>query len=562
MAKDKLKKKARESATTAENATPPKGIEAFRLITGLFFGALALYTFVALLSYLFTWAEDQSLLTNSDVWNTLVPAENGGGKVGFFWANFLLSKLFGLGAFVIPFFFLGISLFALKIRKVKLVRLFFVSFFGAIIFSVFFSYVFSFTKFETWFGNGVGGSYGYYVNEWLKSMLGNTGSAALLIVLMVLWLVILSYGVVKWFNKLIERLFHRKPKVSKELSALEDLSSIEEDLPAGAQVDLYNARKTGDNQDGNDVVFEILESSHLEGGVGEGTAITTTGLGDALSGESLSGNGNLSANGNGDLTEDSDEDFLKNIPQETLETLFDPRLDLSGYQIPPLSLLDDYKDRIFKVPMEELEKNNRKIVKTLKDYKIDIDKISARTGPTVTLYEIVPAAGVRIAQIKRLEEDIARSLAANGVRIIAPIPGTNAVGIEVANEKPSIVPMRSMLEDPKFINAKYDLPVVLGRTISNEALTFDLAKVPHLLVAGATGQGKSVGLNAIITSLLYTKHPSELKFVLVDPKKVELSLYSKIERHFLAKLPDSDEPIITDTQKVVYTLQVAYYRDG
>ncbi len=246
---------------------------------------------------------------------------------------------------------------------------------------------------------------------------------------------------------------------------------------------------------------------------------------------------------------------MKDLPVGSLDTLFDPRLDLSGYKAPGINLLDDYRDKIYKVPQDELEKNNRKIVKTLSDYKISVERIFARTGPTVTLYEIVPSAGVRISQIKRLEDDIALSLAARGVRIIAPIPGTNAVGIEVANDKPSIVPMKSLLEDPKFRNANYDLPIVIGRTISNEAMTFDLAKMPHLLVAGATGQGKSVGLNAIITSLLYTKHPSEMKMVLIDPKKVELSLYSKIERHFLAKLPDSEDAIITDTQKVVYTLK-------
>ena len=217
-------------------------------------------------------------------------------------------------------------------------------------------------------------------------------------------------------------------------------------------------------------------------------------------------------------------------------------------------ILEEYRDQISRVSKDELEKNNRKIVTTLKNYKIDIAKISARIGPTVTLYEIVPAPGVRVSQIKRLEEDIALSLAARGVRVVTLV-GTNAIGIEVANEKPSIVSMRSVLEDPRFRNAKYELPVVLGRTISNEVLSFDLAKMPHLLVAGATGQGKSVGLNAIITSLLYRKHPSEMKFVLVDPKKVELSLYEPLEKHYLAKLPDADEAIITDTQKVIYTLK-------
>ena len=519
----------KKSSVNGENAPAPKGGEAFRLIAGLFFGALAVYTLVALISYLFTWAEDQSLLSRLDVWNSLVPVENGGGKIGFFWSNLLLSKLFGLGAFIIPFFFFGIAIYSLKIRRVNLLRIFFLSAFGAIIISVFFSYVFSFTKVDTWFGNGVGGSYGYYVNQWLISMLGPMGAGAVVVVLLILWFVVLSYRVVLWFNHVIDSIFHRKPKV------------LADKMPAD---DAAAAENSYENAGAREVVFEIEGEDKSDDGK-KGGYLSVNDVATAVP-----------ADTSFEIEDDDEnEDFLKDLSKGSLDTLFDPRLDLPDYQLPPLSLLDDYKDKIYKVPHDELEKNNRKIVKTLGDYKIAIERIFARTGPTVTLYEIVPAAGVRISQIKRLEDDIALSLAARGVRIIAPIPGTNAVGIEVANDKPSIVPMRSILEDPKFINANFDLPVVLGRTISNEALTFDLAKMPHLLVAGATGQGKSVGLNAIITSLLYTKHPSELKFVLVDPKKVELSLYSKLERHFLAKLPDSEDAIITDTQKVVYTLR-------
>jgi S-DNA-T family DNA segregation ATPase FtsK/SpoIIIE len=248
------------------------------------------------------------------------------------------------------------------------------------------------------------------------------------------------------------------------------------------------------------------------------------------------------------------EDDTEYIDMIKNNDLFDPTLELSGYKRPPLDLLDD-KGAQTKVGDAELEKNKEKIKKTLGDYKIGIDKIIATIGPTVTLYEIVPQAGIRIASIKRLEDDIALSLAALGVRIIAPIPGKGTVGIEVPNEHPETVSMLSVMRSPKFQESKYDLPVVLGKTIANETFVFDLAKMPHLLVAGATGQGKSVGLNVILTSLLYRKHPAELKLVLVDPKKVELSLYAKIERHFLAKLPDTEEAIITDTQKVVYTLR-------
>lgn len=583
----------KKSSVSGENAPAPKGKEAFRLIVGLFFAALSVYTFVALSSYLFTWAEDQSLLSRSDVWSSFVPVENGGGKLGFFWSNLLLSELFGLGAFIIPFFFLGVAIYSLNIRRIRLLRLFFLSAFGAIIFSVFFSYVFSFTKVNTWFGNGVGGSYGYYVNEWLISMLGPIGAGAVVAVLLFVWLIILNYKFVLWFNRGINNIFHHKPKVKADKLAAADPAdpAAEEGVGVAAVVnEVIAPTGKGFNED---VVFEVegdgegeedanvlgVNSSDIKDLAASAAGINAAGQGripmsinDAFAaaaaghapGASADNSSNVddlpdefnSADSKFEIEEDDEnEDFLKDIPKGSLDTLFDPRLDLSNYQLPPMDLLDDYKNKIYKVPHDELEKNNRKIVKTLGDYKIQIERIFARTGPTVTLYEIVPAAGVRISQIKRLEDDIALSLAARGVRIIAPIPGTNAVGIEVANDHPSIVPMRSILEDPKFRNSNFELPIVLGRTISNEALCFDLTKMPHLLVAGATGQGKSVGLNAVITSLLYTKHPSELKFVLVDPKKVELSLYSKLERHFLAKLPDSDDAIITDTQKVVYTLR-------
>lgn len=560
-----------KKSSNAETAPPPKGGEALKLITGLFFAALSVYTLVALLSYLFTWAEDQSLLTRPDAWNAIVPVENGAGKLGFFWSNLLLSKLFGLGAFIIPFFFAAVAIYSLKIKRVRLLRVFFLTLYGAIILSLLFSFVFSFTKFDDWFGNGVGGSYGYYVNEWLVGMAGPIGAGALISVVFIGWLILLNYNVVLWIERAISSIFHRKPKKIKIVA--DDTGDAVDRF-----VSVDGAESEPDSENG---------SAGIGAGVGAGLAAGSVyGIGAGLAaGHSASAPAEMyvkdvpfeveqsdNAAAKVPFKDDDDvleligedddldsgveeEDFLKDIPKSTLETLFDPRLDLPNYKVPVLSLLDDYKDKIYKVPQDELEKNNRKIVKTLSDYKISIERIFARTGPTVTLYEIVPSAGVRISQIKRLEDDIALSLAARGVRIIAPIPGTNAVGIEVANDKPSIVPMKSLLEDPKFRNSKFELPIVIGRTISNEAMCFDLAKMPHLLVAGATGQGKSVGLNAIITSLLYTKHPSELKLVLIDPKKVELSLYSKIERHFLAKLPDSDDAIITDTQKVVYTLK-------
>jgi S-DNA-T family DNA segregation ATPase FtsK/SpoIIIE len=241
-------------------------------------------------------------------------------------------------------------------------------------------------------------------------------------------------------------------------------------------------------------------------------------------------------------------------PSSGADTLYDPTLELRNYKFPPLNLLNDYGSESLNVNKEELEANKDRIVDTLKNYDIGIQKIKATIGPAVTLYEIVPEAGVRISRIKNLEDDIALNLSALGIRIIAPIPGRGTIGIEVPNQNPEIVSIKSLLSSERFRNSTFELPFVLGKTISNETFIADLTRMPHLLMAGATGQGKSVGLNAIITSFLYKKHPATVKFVLIDPKKVELTLYSKIERHYLAKLPDSDEAIITDTRKVIRTL--------
>ena len=257
-----------------------------------------------------------------------------------------------------------------------------------------------------------------------------------------------------------------------------------------------------------------------------------------------------------DVTEITEEENVtENLSKKLVEDFgeFDPTLELANYKFPTLNLLKQYNESI-SVDPEELEQNKNKIVDTLKNYKIGIAQIKATVGPTITLYEIVPEAGIRISKIKNLEDDIALSLSALGIRIIAPIPGKGTIGIEVPNKKSTIVSMHSVIASKRFQESKMELPIALGKTISNETFVVDLAKMPHLLMAGATGQGKSVGLNAVLTSLLYRKHPAEVKFVLVDPKKVELTLFNKIERHYLAKLPDTDEAIITDTAKVVNTL--------
>ena len=532
-----------------------------RFVLGLVFALLAVFTLVSIVSYLFTWADDQSLLSDDGIYSNAVTAENTGGKAGFLFANLLVSRWFGLGAFVIPFFFAGVSVYCFKKEKVRLLRLFFLSLMGCIVLSALFSYIFSFTSAKSMFGDGAGGSYGYYVNEWLVSMTGAFGTACIILVFLVLWVMLLNHKIVDRITSLFDSLFSKRGK--------SDADAVPED--GGTDAGEGDVDEDGGDDEGSDDEDEDGENDDEENGDEEGDE----GNEPDEEGPELEvippvvpverpEDKDVDTPAGPDVP-DSDippveviggdpTDFSTGLSDEQWKTRYDPRLSLSNYRMPDLSLLKDYSDQIHEVSREELERNNRLIVSTLKDFKISISKISARVGPTVTLYEVVPAPGVRVAQIVRLEDDIARSLAARGVRVVM-LTGTNAIGIEVANDKPSIVSMRSILSDPKFNAAKYDLPVVIGRTISNEAYSFDLAKMPHLLVAGATGQGKSVGLNAIITSLLYKKHPAELKFVLVDPKKVELSLYAPLEKHYLAKMPDSEDAIITDTKRVVYTLR-------
>lgn len=552
-------KKSTKKYNKAEVAVP-KRRDAFYLLGGLLSLAIAIITFVSLVSYLYTWADDQSLFSRNDILNALVDVENGGGKVGLILANFLITKLFGLGAFVIPFFFGGVALFCLKIKKVRLLRLFFISLFGCIIISVLFSYIFSYTKFDNWFGGGAGGSYGYYVNEWLKGMVGDIGAGAIVVVALVAWLITIDNRLIarinNWIDKAADFRFRRRRESGPDTEA-ETEASV-----SGTERETAVSDAVHDEDDGQAVKFVVEDISDSEEEEdGENEQENQNPPDDNLQIEIISeaekpvekrdngDSGPAEGEKNGDK-----EDFLSSFSEEELQKMFDPRLDLSSYQAPPLTLLEDYKDKWYEVSRTELENNKSRIVNTLANYKIGITKVSVRIGPTVTLYEVVPAPGVRVAQIKKLEADIQRSLAARGVRVVT-LPGTNAVGIEVANEKPSVVSMLSVLDDLKFRESKYDLPIALGKTITGEVFTFDLAKMPHLLVAGATGQGKSVGLNAILTSLLYSKHPSELKLVLVDPKKVEFSLYSRLEHHFFAQLPDADEPVITDTQKVIYTLK-------
>ena len=552
MAKKSVTKLTKEDKLKAKAETEvPKKRDAFILVGGLFALAVAVFTLISLISYVFTWADDQSLFMSKDMFDASVETGNEGGKWGLLWASFLVSKLFGLGAFIVPFFFFGVALFCLRIKKINLLRFSLLSLLGCVVVSLVFSFIFSFTKVDDWFGNGAGGSYGYYAIASMKNMIGAWGTGSIVGMLLIIWSILVNGNLVTSFYAWIDKITAPKPEKEEEelIPAAEQTAAanLYEELDAEVSVTCEEAADEDVNpkqetvpeeEDMPEIEFEIYDEQKE----GEEAEETEEEGEPELEVEVLSVPDETPV-----TNEEADEDFGDMEP-------FDPRLDLSSYQAPPLSLLKDYKDKWYVVTREELEKNNRQIVKTLANYKIGITKISARVGPTVTLYEIEPAPGVRVAQIKRLEEDIQLSLAAKGVRVVN-LPGTRSIGIEVANEKPSTVSMLSVLEDEKFKSQNYDLPVAIGMTITNEVMHFDLAKMPHLLVAGATGQGKSVGLNAILASLLYSKHPSEMKLVLVDPKKVELSLYSKLEKHFLAQLPDADEPVITDNQKVIYTMK-------
>ncbi len=546
MAKKERTKLTKEDRLKAKAETEvPKKRDAVHLIIGLVALVVSVFTLFSLISYVFTWADDQSLFHNKMMFDASVEVENGGGKLGLVWANFLISRLFGLGAFIVPFFFLGVALYCLRLRKIKLLRLFLLSLLGCVLVSLAFSFIFSFTKVDDLFGSGAGGSYGHYVIAWLNNMIGALGTGSIIAVLLVAWLIVVNGNIITAFYKWVDKITAPKPKTVVVVDTVESELTEEDVAPVAPLYPELDAEVPTTCEEDDNPPFEVI------GGQVQDNEEAPEETEEEIATEQESGE--VEVLSTPDETPVTQEDVAE---EEEFgdETLFDPRLDLSSYQAPPISLLEDYKDKWFVVTREELEKNNRQIVKTLANYKIGVSKISARVGPTVTLYEIVPAPGVRVAQIKKLEEDIQLSLAAKGVRVVT-LPGTNAVGIEVANQKPSTVSMLSVLDDEKFKEQNYDLPVALGMTITNEVMHFDLAKMPHLLVAGATGQGKSVGLNAILASLLYYKHPSEMKLVLVDPKKVELSLYSKLEKHFLAKLPDADEAVITDTQKVVYTLK-------
>ncbi len=523
-----------------------------RIVLGVICGILTIYTLVALLSYVFTWTSDQSLAFDSDMFSMDASAENAGGKVGYLWANLLVSKWFGLGAFAIPVFLGFLTVYCFRIKKVNLLRVFLLCVFGAIIFSVLLAFIFSFTSLDSMLGNGAGGSYGHYANNWMCDKLGKVGMAGVLLAVLFLYACLLTPKVAFWFDDLLYGISHRETEGEDEPDDSEEDEEEEgaSDMGPGLVVEGAQEADTDPTDDWLDFTDSDTAGQPVDGPEQPSEpvveTVSTETQPEAVQPEVAQPEVTLTI-------EKSENDIIAGLSDEEWRERYDPRLDLPKFKLPPMSILKDYKDMWYEVSRQELENNKQRIVNALNSYKIRVKGITAKMGPTVTLYKIQLDDGIKVAQVRNLEEDIAISLGAKGVRVVTLL---DSVGIEVANVKPSVVALKSVLGCQQYQEAsqKMELPMAIGITVTNEPFFLDLAKMPHLLVAGATGQGKSVGLNVMITSLLYAKHPAEMKLVLVDPKKVEFSLYEKLEKHYLAMLPDGDEAIITDTKKVANTL--------
>jgi S-DNA-T family DNA segregation ATPase FtsK/SpoIIIE len=492
-----------------------------KLFIGSSLIVLSFVLFLSFTSYFFTGVSDQSTLEKFVERDVIT--ENWMSKIGAYIADLFLHKGFGISSYIISFLtFLSALFVLLGSNKTKLTR----HWFWGLLIMVWMSILFGLIDLNSGKFSGI---IGFEVNIFLKSYVGNIGTSFLLFLSGVFYLSFrLNIGIdsiKKWFS------FKKKNKEIED-GLITNLDEIDNE-----EVIDQNVTELSNNDPGLEIELDKEEKLNTDLNVKDEESPTNE----------------LEIEIEEVKEEKSESD---NLAEKLVKDfgLFDPKLELGNYKFPNLDILKKYDSEGITINKEELEENKTKIVNTLSNYKIGIESIKATIGPTVTLYEIVPEAGVRISKIKNLEDDIALSLSALGIRIIAPIPGKGTIGIEVPNKNSTIVSMHSVISSQKFQQSEMILPIALGKTISNETLVVDLAKMPHLLMAGATGQGKSVGLNAVLTSLLYKKHPAEVKFVLVDPKKVELTLFNKIERHYLAKLPDSEEAIITDNTKVINTL--------
>ena len=493
-------------------------------VIGSFLLFFSLFLFVAFVSFFSNWGEDQSIIY--EFTNTTAKGKNLLGKVGANLSHFFIYKGFGLGAFIVPYLLFLSGLFWLF--KTKFSRII-ISYNWGLLSMVWISISLGFLKKSSPLLSGITG---YEINEYLELFIGRTGLGIILLFLMISYIII-RFKITP--ELLIKKFKSKRTEKNSVFTTVKD-SEISQDDKSEFELSVENLQPTiqkhSEVSTDSEKITKKTEDPTLIKDIKELDTVE-------IDVEELTEEENVTENLSKKLVKDFGE--------------FDPTLELGNFKFPTLNLLKQYNESI-SIDPEELEQNKNKIVETLKNYKIGIAQIKATVGPTITLYEIVPEAGIRISKIKNLEDDIALSLSALGIRIIAPIPGKGTIGIEVPNKKSTIVSMYSVIASKRFQESDMELPIALGKTISNETFVVDLATMPHLLMAGATGQGKSVGLNAVLTSLLYRKHPAEVKFVLVDPKKVELTLFNKIERHYLAKLPNTEEAIITDTTKVVHTL--------
>ena len=504
-----------------------------RKVSGLLVGAFAVFTFIALLSYLFTWKADQSLLSDPDMMDKTVSVSNMAGKLGYRWALFLCSGCFGLGSFAIVYLLGAYSVRLFSGRKdIGIMRALLVSVSGAFVFSLLLAFISDIAGAGSAFGGGLGGDCGAVLVAGLENLTGKIVSSIILLIFLVLWLLLVSGRFSAWLSGIGER---------RGVQPAEEAGVPEEE--AGAEADGYDLEPYDDGSSGESAGLGQPEEDEAPArAVQEDTPSAADTVPFNVSRpEAVRKAGPVVPPDAGTAPEaGAGLEVIKGDGYSTKVTRDLPRIDvreeLEKYEFPSLDLLDDYASGRHEVASEELERNNNKIRATLLSYKIQVERVTACVGPTVTLYKVVPAPGVKISAIKNLEQDIAMSLNATGVRVVRL---SDSVGLEVANDRASIVPLKSMLNDDAFRKSKAELPVAIGYTITQKVKVFDLADAPHLLVAGATKQGKSVGLNVIVSSLLYAKHPSELKFVFIDPKMVEFTVYSRLLKHYLAVLPDA-----------------------
>ncbi len=528
--------------------------EKLNFFIGILLLCVGIFMILSFISFFTTGFADQSILINmqdGDLENTKHVFQNYCGSLGAYTAHYFIGKYFGIGAFCIPVFIILLSLRLMKVNKLNLIKSFFTlmifMLWSSIAFAKFLSPFFESTPFSP------GGEHGEYIMNYVQNIIGEPGLVGILVLILIAYLIYLSINTINIIRTILNpsHLFNRIPFEVVDTFGKSKLGGAE-DADDDDDSDTDTDSDTNDEPSTNTIEWEqpsIQNDSdnpqpstlNLQPSIDNPQPITDTQMQIEVGQDYEKANGAT----------------LVQVGGKQMEA-FDPKKDLENYRYPTLSLLKKYDDdgQTY-VDKDEQEQNKNRIIEVLRQFGVEISSIKATIGPTITLYEITPAPGVRISKIKNLEDDIALSLAAKGIRIIAPIPGKGTIGIEVPNARPRIVSMESILNSRKFQETTMELPIALGKTITNEVFMVDLAKIPHLLVAGATGQGKSVGLNAIIASLLYKKHPSELKIVLVDPKKVEFSIYSSLYRHFLAAIPEEDdysEPIITDVSKVVRTL--------